>query len=58
MFDIGGYELLVIAVIAILVVGPRELPGMLRAFGRFVTHARSFMTSAQRFEQRGGGGPC
>lgn len=34
MFDISWTELLVVAVIAIIVVGPKELPGMLRAFGR------------------------
>lgn len=34
MFDIAWTELLVVAVIAILVVGPKELPGMLRAFGK------------------------
>lgn len=34
MFDIAWTELLVVAVIAIIVVGPKELPGMLRAFGK------------------------
>lgn len=48
MFDIGGYELIVIAAVAILVVGPRELPGMLRSVGRFVTQARQMMTGVQR----------
>lgn len=40
MFDIGGSELLVIAVLAILVVGPKELPGMLRTFGRMIGKLR------------------
>lgn len=48
MFDIGGYELIVIAAVAILVVGPRELPGMLRSVGRFVKQARQMMTGVQR----------
>ena len=48
MFDIGGYELILIAVVAILVVGPRELPGMLRSIGRFVSQARQTMSSVQR----------
>ncbi|MEM6382325.1 MAG: Sec-independent protein translocase protein TatB [Pseudomonadota bacterium] len=48
MFDIGGVELLVVAAIAILVVGPRELPGMLRAVGRFVRQARSMTSQVQR----------
>ncbi|HET7211244.1 MAG TPA: twin-arginine translocase TatA/TatE family subunit, partial [Methyloceanibacter sp.] len=30
MFDIGWSELLVIAVVAIVVVGPRELPKLMR----------------------------
>jgi sec-independent protein translocase protein TatB len=35
MFDIAWTELLVIAVIAILVVGPKDLPRALRAVGRW-----------------------
>ena len=34
MFDIGWSEILVIAVVAIIVVGPKELPRMLRTFGK------------------------
>lgn len=34
MFDIAWTEILIIAVIAVIVVGPKELPGMLRAFGK------------------------
>lgn len=34
MFDIGWPELLVVAVVLIVVVGPKDLPQMLRAFGR------------------------
>ena len=30
MFDIGFWELIVIAVIALLVVGPEQLPGFVR----------------------------
>ena len=40
MFDIGGLELLVLAVILIVVVGPKELPGMLRVFGRTMSKVR------------------
>lgn len=40
MFDIGWSELLVIAVVAIIVVGPKDLPGMLRAFGRTMNQVR------------------
>lgn len=34
MFDIGWAELLMVATVAILVVGPKDLPGMLRSFGK------------------------
>jgi sec-independent protein translocase protein TatB len=34
MFDVGWSEILVIAVVAIVVVGPKELPRMLRTFGK------------------------
>ncbi|UOM34539.1 Sec-independent protein translocase protein TatB [Acuticoccus sp. I52.16.1] len=34
MFDVAWTEILVVAVIAIIVVGPKELPAMLRAFGK------------------------
>lgn len=40
MFDIGWSELLVIAVVAIIVVGPKDLPGMLRAFGKTMSQVR------------------
>jgi len=36
MFDLGWPELLVIIVVAVLVIGPRELPGIMQALGRFV----------------------
>ncbi len=40
MFDIGGLELLVIAVVLIVVVGPKDLPKMLRTFGRVSSQMR------------------
>ncbi len=40
MFEIGWSELLVIAVVAILVVGPKDLPQLLRTVGRYVTSLR------------------
>lgn len=40
MFDIGWSELLVVAVVAIIVVGPKDLPRMLRAFGRLMGQVR------------------
>ena len=41
MLDIGWSELLVIAVVLIVVVGPKDLPPMLRAFGKMTTRLRS-----------------
>ncbi|MBA5776730.1 twin-arginine translocase subunit TatB [Stappia sp. F7233] len=40
MFDIGWTELLVIACVAIIVVGPKDLPRMLRTFGQTVGKLR------------------
>lgn len=40
MFDIGWTELLVIAVVAIIVVGPKDLPAMLRTLGRYAGKVR------------------
>lgn len=38
---IGGGELVVIAVVALIVVGPKDLPKMLRQLGRFVGKMRN-----------------
>jgi len=41
MFDIGGLELLILGVVAIIVVGPKDLPGLLRRVGKMVAKARN-----------------
>ncbi len=41
MFDIGWPELLVIAIVLVVVVGPKDLPRMLRTFGRTTSKMRS-----------------
>jgi sec-independent protein translocase protein TatB len=41
MFEIGWTEMLVIAIVMIVVVGPKDLPGMLRQFGRTTTKLRA-----------------
>lgn len=38
---IGGSELILIAVVALIVVGPKDLPKLLRQLGRFVAKMRS-----------------
>jgi len=40
MFDLGFTELLVIGVVALIVVGPKDLPVLFRNVGRFVGKAR------------------
>src|SRR5215208_6339212 len=49
MFDFGiGYtELLVIAVVAIIVIGPKDLPKVLRAFGRTMAKVRGMAREFQ-----------
>ena len=34
MFDIGSPELIIVVIAAIVFVGPKELPGLIRGFGR------------------------
>jgi sec-independent protein translocase protein TatB len=48
MFDIGWSELLVIGSLALIVVGPRDLPKMLRTFGQYVGQARGMAREFQR----------
>ena len=48
MFDIGWTEMMVVAVVAILFVGPKELPGMLRTFGRSIKKLRSMAGDFQK----------
>lgn len=47
MFDIGFWELILIAVIALLVVGPERLPELIRETGRWVRAARRFVTDTR-----------
>lgn len=49
MLDVGWSELLVIAVVLIVVVGPKDLPPMLRAFGRM---SRKFTAMAGDFRKQ------
>lgn len=41
MFDVSWSELLLVAIVAILVVGPKELPALLRSLGRMLGKLRS-----------------
>jgi sec-independent protein translocase protein TatB len=52
MFDIGWSELLVIAVVAIVVVGPKDLPRLMRTFGQYMRKVRGMAADFQRqFEE-------
>jgi len=52
MFDIGWSELLVIAVVAIVVVGPKDLPRLMRTFGHYMGKVRGMASDFQRqFEE-------
>lgn len=48
MFDLGWTELLVIGIVALIVVGPKDLPGMFRTLGRFTAKARNMAREFQR----------
>ena len=41
MLDIGWSELLVMAVVAVVVVGPKDLPRLMRTVGRYTGKARA-----------------
>jgi sec-independent protein translocase protein TatB len=48
MFDVGFWELVIIGIIALLVVGPDKLPGLLREIMKWVRTIRRFVTTTKR----------
>lgn len=48
MFDIGFWELLLVAVIGLLVVGPDRLPSMARETGVWIRYLRSMVRNARQ----------
>lgn len=52
MLDVGWTELVVIAIVLIIVVGPKDLPPMLRAFGKMMTKMRGMANDfRQQFDE-------
>jgi sec-independent protein translocase protein TatB len=47
MFDIGFWEITVIAVVALLVVGPKELPTLMRTASAVIRKVRRFVREAK-----------
>lgn len=43
MFDIGFWELVIISTVALLVVGPERLPGLIREVSRWFSAVRRFV---------------
>ena len=48
MFNIGFAELILILLIAFIVVGPKDLPKVARALGRFVKYVRNMIEEVKR----------
>ena len=47
MFDIGFWELSIIAVVALIVIGPDKLPGVARTVGKWVGRTRRFVSQVK-----------
>jgi sec-independent protein translocase protein TatB len=47
MFDIGWSELVVIGIVALIFIGPKELPSLLRTFGQLMTKLRGMASEFQ-----------
>ena len=47
MFDVGFFELLLIGIVALLVVGPERLPKLARAAGKWLGRGRRFVSSVK-----------
>lgn len=47
MFDIGGWEFLLIAILGIIIVGPKELPGAIRTVRVFIAKTRGLAREFQ-----------
>ncbi len=48
MPQIGGFEILIIVVIAILVIGPKDFPFVLRKIGSWIGSTKRYFTDIQQ----------
>jgi len=48
MFDVGFFELVLIAVVALLVVGPERMPKLARTAGMWLGRGRRFLNSVKQ----------
>ena len=48
MFDIGFGELMVVAVVALIVLGPERLPAVAKSAGRLIAKCRSQLSDLQQ----------
>ncbi|MTW22446.1 Sec-independent protein translocase protein TatB [Allochromatium palmeri] len=47
MFDVGFQELILVAIVALVVVGPERLPKVARVAGKWVGHARRTLANVK-----------
>lgn len=52
MFDIGFWEIIVIAIVALLVVGPDKFPGLIRETAGWAARIRRFVVDTKREIER------
>lgn len=52
MFDVGFWELTLIAVVVLIVVGPERLPGMMRKAGMWIGKARRMVSELRAEVER------
>ena len=52
MFDIGFWEIIIVAIVALLVVGPDKLPGLIRETARWAARIRRYVLDTKRDLER------
>jgi len=52
MFDIGFWELVIISIVGLLIVGPERLPGLVRDAGRWARAVRRFVVQTRQDLER------